>query len=98
MKDNDNAVPAPVYRIYKGESELPEGLSIEDARRWEFERMYADQIRMCPSSHESWVKRYDEALAEGYLYQELADTTLDKGDRVVMYYVELMTCKWFPYG
>lgn len=87
------------FKYYNGEEENPFTDDGNASLWWDGERLFYETIT-APGG-DSFIKRlrdnYDDALARGGLSGPLADESVPRETRLLIFYLDLWHGKWYPY-
>ena len=86
------------FKYYKQEKENPfKGTDQNSAMWWDGEKELFEQVERAPKFWEKLEIQFDQALKDRGLSGILVDETVEKGKRMVIFYLDLWHGKWFPF-
>ena len=86
------------FKYYKGEAENPFIQKDENAALWwNGERHLLENLKNEPGFWNRMKCSYNEALENGDCSDVLADMSIPKEKRIIVYFLDLWHGKWFPY-
>lgn len=86
------------FKYYKQEKENPfKGTDQNSAMWWDGEKELFERVERAPKFWEKLEIQFDQALNDRGLSGILVDETVEKGKRMVIFYLDLWHGKWFPF-